>query len=174
MRESFLPGAWGLPCGKVDISHGEDPRHAAIRELNEETGLQGKILYYAGRSKFVSNWHGRTVANIQRNYLVRPLPSFNINGNRKTSPRADSNTTQFAVKLPEVDQAYEWIDLHSLGRFGLDELNLRAIRKALAPCWRYMKSIDIPMQLVRRLFRRTFIRSAAAQGLPGPNRQSAG
>lgn len=37
-----LEGWWTLPGGGIE--HAEDPRHAAIRELEEETGLIGEVI----------------------------------------------------------------------------------------------------------------------------------
>lgn len=48
-------GMWTLPGGGVDF--GEDPRDAALRELEEETGLHGEVVDLAG----VDSWSGRFV-----------------------------------------------------------------------------------------------------------------
>lgn len=108
-REEFLPGVWGIPCGK--LNPGETPSAGALRELKEEAGLAGEIRRFAGKSTFVSEWDGRQVNNVQMNFLVRPL--------------------SLDVVLPERDQEFQWIPTAELADSGLDPHNLGAIRQAL-------------------------------------------
>jgi 8-oxo-dGTP diphosphatase len=67
-RESFLPQVWGIPAGQINPT--EDPRAACLRELREETGLQGEILELIGYSTFTSKRAGAHLSNIQLNFLV--------------------------------------------------------------------------------------------------------
>ena len=83
-RERFLPGAWGVPCGKLD--RGESAESGALRELKEETGILGTIVAHTGSSSFLSDYRGRRVRNHQENFIVRPLT--------------------LDVVLPSPDQAY--------------------------------------------------------------------
>jgi 8-oxo-dGTP diphosphatase len=117
MRERFLPGVWAVPCGKVD--RGESLREAVLRELREETGLDGEVIRFVGKTFFDSDWHGQQVVNEQSNFLVRPK-------GRSGVPDAPPE-----VSLPETDQDYKWVATGKIESVGLDEHNLATIRQGL-------------------------------------------
>jgi 8-oxo-dGTP diphosphatase len=108
--ERFLPGVWGVPCGKLEP--GEAPESAATRELTEETGLTGLVVGRAGESTFTSRWNGRTVRNLQTNFLVRP--------------------TSLNVALPLPDQSHRWVPIRDLEKAEFDDHNLATVRQAVA------------------------------------------
>ncbi|WP_328548707.1 NUDIX hydrolase [Streptomyces platensis] len=108
-RERFLPGAWGVPCGKLD--RGESAESGALRELKEETGLLGTIVAHTGSTSFLSDYQGRRVHNHQENFVVRPLT--------------------LDVVLPSPDQAHRWVRPAELAEAGVDAYNLTVIRQAL-------------------------------------------
>lgn len=114
--ENFLPSVWGVPCGKLD--DGEQPQHAVLRELHEETGLAGTVVRYAGEQTFRSVWRGRLVENQQSNFLV------GLNGvGGEEFPQ---------VRTPDPKQGWEWLPVDKIDSFGLDDHNLTAIRQGLA------------------------------------------
>jgi 8-oxo-dGTP diphosphatase len=116
-NEGFLPGVWGIPCGKLD--NGEKPDHAVLRELQEETGLSGTVISHVGSLSFTSKFKGRPVVNVQDNFLVEPK----IAG-QEQFPQVD---------LPEEDQKSRWVPAGKIEDSGLelDEHNLAAIRQGL-------------------------------------------
>ncbi len=113
-NERFLPGEWGIPCGKLDS--GEKPDHAVLRELREETGLAGIVIKHVGSLSFTSQFSGRQVENVQDNFLVR----------LKT---ADEDFPH--IDLPEDDQESMWVPTEEIEDFGLDDHNLTAIQQGL-------------------------------------------
>jgi len=118
--EGFKPLIWGVPCGKID--HDEDPRQGVLRELAEETGLQGEVIDQVGTSQFVSRWQGRETKNFQTNFLVRI----------KSTPAGTDEDEMPLVQLPEKDQRSRWVSLENvLDIDGLDEYNRRIIEQGI-------------------------------------------
>lgn len=120
LTEGFLPGQWGVPCGKVD--KGEDSQQAVLRELREETSLTGAVVGHVGQSDFPSIWRGRQVQNVQHNYLVNP----------KIDPAKVDKDGMPAVETPKDDQRVKWVPTDEIEEAGLDPHNLRTIRQGLA------------------------------------------
>jgi 8-oxo-dGTP diphosphatase len=122
--ETFLPSHWSIPCGKIE--KGERPEEAVLRELKEETGLDGEDVQFVGQTFFRSLWDGQPVENEQSNYLVRPREAGG--DSRGRSPGDDGLPK---VDLPAKDQAYKWVPMAEVENFGLDEHNLKTIRQGL-------------------------------------------
>jgi 8-oxo-dGTP diphosphatase len=117
--ERFLPGQWGVPCGKVDQD--EASRSTVLRELFEETGLNGEVVSHVGQSNFPSVWRGRPVENTQNNYLVDPDTSL-VETDKDGMPK---------IKVPKNDQEAKWVPTYEIEGFGLDLHNLGTIRQGL-------------------------------------------
>ena len=61
--------AWGLPKGLIEP--GESPEAAALREVQEETGLQADIEEDLGEISYFYVWSGVRVAKRVRFFLMR-------------------------------------------------------------------------------------------------------
>lgn len=63
------PGTWVLPKGNIDP--GESPAETAVREVREETGLEGRIVEKLGDVKYVYTWDGERIFKVVSFFLVR-------------------------------------------------------------------------------------------------------
>lgn len=63
------PGIWALPKGLV--SRGEGAEATALREVAEETGVEGRPLGKLGDVRYVYTWAGERIFKVVSFYLVR-------------------------------------------------------------------------------------------------------
>ena len=60
---------WALPKGI--IGQGESAADAALREVSEETGIQGRLLEKLGDVRYVYMWKGERVFKVVSFFLLR-------------------------------------------------------------------------------------------------------
>jgi 8-oxo-dGTP pyrophosphatase MutT (NUDIX family) len=63
------PGLWALPKGRID--EGESAEATALREVLEETGVQGRSLGKLGDVRYWFNWDGERIFKVVSFFLVR-------------------------------------------------------------------------------------------------------
>jgi ADP-ribose pyrophosphatase YjhB (NUDIX family) len=63
------PGVWALPKGI--IGDGERPEDTALREVAEETGVEGRLIGKLGDIRYVYTWDGERVFKVVSFYLLR-------------------------------------------------------------------------------------------------------
>jgi 8-oxo-dGTP pyrophosphatase MutT (NUDIX family) len=63
------PGVWALPKG--GIGPGEDPGATAVREVEEETGVRGRLDRKLGDVRYVYTWDGERIFKVVSFYLLR-------------------------------------------------------------------------------------------------------
>jgi 8-oxo-dGTP diphosphatase len=62
-------GLWALPKGLIGA--GESPEESAVREVAEETGVEGRLLGKLGDVRYVYTWAGERIFKVVSFYLLR-------------------------------------------------------------------------------------------------------
>jgi 8-oxo-dGTP pyrophosphatase MutT (NUDIX family) len=62
-------GVWALPKGLIDP--GEGAQETALREVAEETGLEGRTVAKLGDVRYVYTWDGERIFKVVSFFLVR-------------------------------------------------------------------------------------------------------
>lgn len=104
-------GRWTLPKGKVEP--GETVEEAALREIREETGIQGRILGKVGETSYTYQDYRGTIDKTVHYYLVEA-----VDGEPK----------------PQITEVRDvrWFSLDDgLARFGYDN-TLSIVNRAIA------------------------------------------
>jgi 8-oxo-dGTP pyrophosphatase MutT (NUDIX family) len=63
------PGLWALPKGQIGA--GERPEVTALREVAEETGVEGRLVGKLGDVRYVFTWRGERIFKVVSFYLLR-------------------------------------------------------------------------------------------------------
>jgi 8-oxo-dGTP diphosphatase len=69
IRPGGKDGVWALPKGLV--GRGESPADTALREVTEETGIEGRLVEKLGDVRYVYTWSGERVFKVVSFFLVR-------------------------------------------------------------------------------------------------------
>jgi len=93
------PGVWALPKGLIGA--GEDPATTALREVEEETGVHGRLDRKLGDVRYVYTWNGERVFKVVSFFLVR-----------YSSGRLGAIDPEFEHEVAEA----RWLPLHDAPR----------------------------------------------------------
>jgi 8-oxo-dGTP pyrophosphatase MutT (NUDIX family) len=63
------PGLWALPKGNIGLD--EKPEEAALREVEEETGIEARLVTKLGDVRYVYTWAGERIFKVVSFYLFR-------------------------------------------------------------------------------------------------------
>ena len=120
IRPRGKPGIWALPKGKIDP--GESAVEAAVREVREETGVEGSLVEKLGdvRYMYIATWEGA------RGEKISKVVSFFL----LTAGAGRIGEIDEAMRV-EVDEA-RWIPLDEAQRLLTHKGERAMVAKAIA------------------------------------------
>jgi 8-oxo-dGTP pyrophosphatase MutT (NUDIX family) len=69
IRPQGKTDVWALPKGRIDP--GESPAETAVREVREETGVDGRLIEKLGDIRYVYVWKGEKIFKVVSFFLLR-------------------------------------------------------------------------------------------------------
>ena len=69
IRPQGKTDVWALPKGNIDA--GESAAETAVREVREETGVDGKLVEKLGDVRYVYTWDGERIFKVVSFFLLR-------------------------------------------------------------------------------------------------------
>jgi 8-oxo-dGTP pyrophosphatase MutT (NUDIX family) len=69
IRPRGKEGVWALPKGRIDA--GESAAETALREVREETGVEGRLVEKLGDVRYVYTWQGERIFKVVSFFLLR-------------------------------------------------------------------------------------------------------
>ena len=120
IRPRGKPGIWALPKGKIDP--GESAVEAAVREVREETGVEGSLVEKLGdvRYMYIATWEGA------RGEKISKVVSFFL----LTAGAGRIGEIDEAMRV-EVDEA-RWLPLDEAQRLLTHKGERAMVAKAIA------------------------------------------
>jgi 8-oxo-dGTP pyrophosphatase MutT (NUDIX family) len=69
IRPRGRENVWALPKGRIDA--GESAAETAVREVHEETGVEGRLVEKLGDVRYVYTWDGERIFKVVSFFLLR-------------------------------------------------------------------------------------------------------
>jgi 8-oxo-dGTP pyrophosphatase MutT (NUDIX family) len=69
IRPRGRESVWALPKGRIDA--GESAAETAVREVREETGVEGRLVEKLGDVRYVYTWQGERIFKVVSFFLLR-------------------------------------------------------------------------------------------------------
>ncbi len=97
---------WGFPKGHIEA--GETVQQAALREVQEETGIKGEIIKKVGDISYMYNKDGKKIAKKVTFYLMRYVAGDIVNHNWEVSALIWVPVSQVEERLSFAGERRLW------------------------------------------------------------------